>query len=144
MPGSDPCTNNTFLLEIDGIQQAAFSEVMIEGNKTDPILYRNGNEPTTVRKLAGLTVHRNVSLKWGITDSVELHNWRKQVVDGQMDKACRNCAVVCLDAVGNPAARWEMTRAWPCEYHGPNLNATGNEVAIESLVLCCEGVVRTQ
>ena len=40
-----------------------------------PIEYRDGSEPTTVRKMPGLKKYGNVTLKWGITDSVELSNW---------------------------------------------------------------------
>ena len=53
-------------------QQAAFSEVTIGDTTTDAIDYREGNEPTHVRKLSGLTKYGNVTLKWGITDSMDL------------------------------------------------------------------------
>jgi len=68
MARKDPLRNFRFRLEIDGIQQANFSEVAIGENTSDVIDYRDGNEPTHVRKLSGLTKYGNVTLKWGTTD----------------------------------------------------------------------------
>ncbi|MGP8330828.1 MAG: phage tail protein, partial [Methanosarcinaceae archaeon] len=56
---NDPYRNSRFLLEIDGIVQAGFSEVTIPDISTDIVEYREGNEDTTVRKLPGLTRYGN-------------------------------------------------------------------------------------
>ena len=73
----DPYKNFRFLVEIDGIVQAGFSEATIPDSSQDPIEYREGNEPPTVRKIPGIIKYGNVTLKWGITDSLDLYNWRK-------------------------------------------------------------------
>ena len=70
----DPYKNFRFLVEIDGITQAGFREVTIPDTAQDPVEYREGNEPITVRKLPGLIKYGNVTLKWGITDSLDLYN----------------------------------------------------------------------
>ena len=140
----DPFKNYRFLVEIDGITQAAFSEVTIPDSSQDPIEYREGNETPTVRKLPGLVKYGNVSLKWGITDSLELYNWRKQVEDGKVKDARKSIAIVVLDDEGNPATRWEFAEAWPTKYDAPDLNATGNEVAVENLEFVCERMERVQ
>ena len=36
--------------------------------------------------------------------------------------------------------RWHLRDAWPVKFEGPTLNATGNEVAIETLELAHEGL----
>jgi phage tail-like protein len=36
--------------------------------------------------------------------------------------------------------QWNITRAWPCKYMGPGMNAKNNEIAIESLEICHEGL----
>ncbi len=140
----DPYKNYRFLVEIDGITQAGFREVTIPDSTQDSIEYREGNEPTTVRKLPGLIKYGNVSLKWGITDSLDLYNWRKQVEDGKIKGARKNMAIVVLDDEGNQATRWEFSQAWPTKYDAPDLNATGNEIAIESLDIAHEGMKRTK
>jgi phage tail-like protein len=35
---------------------------------------------------------------------------------------------------------WKFRRAWPCKWSGPTLNARHNEVAIETLEICHEGL----
>lgn len=140
----DPYRNSRFLLEIDGIVQAGFSEVTIPDISTDPIEYREGNEDTTLRKIPGLTKYGNLILKWGITDSMELFEWRKQVIQGKTGEARKNIAVILQDEGGNPAARWEFKEAWPSNYDAPDLSAKGNEIAIETVEIVHEGMDRVQ
>lgn len=144
MARNDPYRNFRFLLEIEGIVQAGFSECTIPDTANEPIEYREGNEDTTVRKLPGLTKYGNITLKWGITDSLDLFNWRKQVMQGKMGDARRNIAIILHDEEGNPAARWEFREAWPSKYDAPDLNAKGNDVAIETMDIVHEGMERTQ
>ena len=39
-----------------------------------------------------------------------------------------------------PVTTWKVKEAWPCKVEGPTLNSTGNEVAVESIELCHEGL----
>jgi hypothetical protein len=53
MPRVDPYKNFRFLVEIEGITQAGFSECSGFGSEVEVIEYREGGEPTSVRKLPG-------------------------------------------------------------------------------------------
>ncbi len=138
----DPYRNSRFLLEIDGIVQAGFSDVTIPDISTDPIEYREGNEDTTVRKLPGLTKYGNLVLKWGITDSMELFEWRKLVIQGKTGEARKNIAVILQDEIGTEAARWNFREAWPIKYDAPDLSGKENDVAIETIEIAHEGMDR--
>jgi phage tail-like protein len=146
MAATDPLRNFRYRLEIDGIVQAGFSEVAIGDSSNDPIEYREGNELTTVRKLKGLNKYGNITLKWGLTDSVELSNWYQMVVDDATTLAAARRTVVIRiqDEAGADKAAYEVTRAWPTKYNPTDLNGKGNEVAIESLELANEGIRRIQ
>lgn len=146
MPANDPLRNFRYRLEIDGIVQAGFSEVAIGDASNDPIEYREGNEITTVRKLKGLNKYGNITLKWGLTDSIELSNWHRMVVDDSTPlSAVRRTVVIRIqNEAGEDKAAFEITRAWPTKYNPTDLNGKGNEVAIESLELANEGVRRIQ
>jgi phage tail-like protein len=146
MPANDPLRNFRYRLEIDGIVQAGFSEVAIGDASNDPIEYREGNEITTVRKLKGLNKYGNITLKWGLTDSIELSNWHRMVVDDATPLAAARKTVVIRiqDDTGADKAAYEITRAWPTKYNPTDLNGKGNEVAIESLELANEGIRRIQ
>ncbi len=139
---NDPYKGFRFLVEMDGIVQAGFSEVTIPDSAQDPIEYREGTDLPTVRKLAGLIKYGNVVLKWGTTDSLELFEWRKMVENGQMDNARKNMAVIVLNELGEPSARWEFREAWATKYDAPDLKSTGNEIAIETLEIAHEGMKR--
>ena len=138
-----PYRSFRFLLEIDGITQAGFSQATIPEVQTELVEYRNGDEAATNRKLAGRTAYGNLTLQTGITDSTELYEWRQSVTNGQIDDARRNIAVIVLDEEGEPGPRFEFTDAWPRQYDAPDLNATENNVAIESLEIVHEGMERT-
>jgi len=138
---NDPLRNFRFRLEISGISEAHFSEVSGFDISVDAIDYREGDDPTHVRKLPGLTKYANVTLKRGITDSMDLYNWHKDVVAGKIQR--KTVAIVVLDEEGKDKARFQITEAWPTKYDPMDLNAKGNDVSIETLELVNEGVERT-
>ena len=136
----DPLRNFRFRLEINGVQQAGFSEVSGFDITVDPIDYREGPDPTHVRKLTGLTKYGNITLKWGVTTSKELHDWHRRIVDGTIDR--KAVAIEVYDEANVAQARWEIAEAWPSKYDPMDLNAKGNDVSIEMLEICNEGVIR--
>ena len=140
-----PQRNTRYLLEIDGISKAGFSEVAIPEANTEIVEYREGTDPPTARKLSTLAAYGNLTLKWGVTsDALELYEWWSLVAQGKTDEARRPIAIVLLDEEGSPGARWEFVRAWCRQYDAPDLNATGNEVAIEEMEIVHEGMERRQ
>ena len=140
MGRNDPLRNFRFRVEIAGLQAAGFTEVSGLEIETEVIDYREGNEPAHVRRLPGLTKYGNVTLKWGITDSMELHDWHRQIVNGDIQR--RAVSIVIQDEEGQDRARFEVIEAWPCRYEANALDGEGNETAIESIELCNEGIRR--
>lgn len=136
----DPYRNFSFLVEIDGITQAGFSDCSGFGASTDPIEYREGGETKTVRKLPGLTKYTNITLKWGLTDSRELYSWYRDVVNGKIER--KSGSIILLDLEGNEKVRWNFFEAWPTKWDGPDFTAKGNDVAIETLELVHERIER--
>lgn len=139
---TDPYRNFRFRIEIDGIQTAAFSEATIPDTTTDPVDYREGTDPTTQRKLSGLTKYGNITLKKGLTDSMELYDWRKSVEQTGAVGARKNISLILIDEEGNDKARWDIVEAWPTKYDPSDFSAKGNEVVIETLEIVHEGVTR--
>jgi phage tail-like protein len=140
-----PYRNARFLLEFDDLVKAGFSSCTIPENSTEAVEYREGNERPTVRKLWGLNNYGTLSLEGGVTDdSMELYEWRKQVEQGNVDEARQDIAVIVLDEAGDPGPRWEFRNAWPTNYDAPDLDATGGEVAIESMEIEHEGMERVE
>jgi phage tail-like protein len=138
----DPFDNFNFLVEIDGIARAAFQQCSGFDSTIDVIEHREGGENTTPRKLPGLTKYSNISLQWGMTDDMELYTWHRDAVLGRFQR--RNLSIVLLDRLGQEKARWNCFNAWPTKYDGPDLNAEGNDVAIEKLEIAHEGIERVR
>jgi len=137
----DPYRNFNFLVELDGIAQASFTECTGLEATTEVIETREGGDNTTVRKLPGKTTYTDITLKWGLTDSDVMWKWRQQVIDGKVER--KNGSVVVYDLANrSEVVRWNFVNAWPTKWEGPALNASGKEVAIETLVLAHEGVKR--
>jgi phage tail-like protein len=137
----DPFRNFNFLIELEGIAQASFTECTGLGSTTEVIENREGGDNVTIRKLPGKTTYTDITLKWGVTSSTELYEWRQQIIDGLVFR--KNGSIVLFDLPNSEeVARWNFVRAWPTRYEGPSLNAKGNDIAIDTLVLAHEGLVR--
>jgi len=137
----DPYRSFNFLVELDGIAQASFTECSGLGSTTEVIENREGGDNTTVRKLPGKTTFTDITLKWGATSSIELWQWRLQIVQGQVVR--KNGAIVVYDLANRTeVVRWNFDRAWPTKWEGSAFNAKGSEILIETLVLAHEGLAR--
>lgn len=135
----DPYRGFNFRLEIGGLTVASFSEVsglVAEGDSVD---YREGDERQNwVRKLIGLRKFNQITLKRGYTKNRELWDWYGRIARGKNDR--RDGAIVLMDEARKDVLRWEFAKAWPNKVEGPSLNATNNEVSMESVELCHEGL----
>jgi phage tail-like protein len=137
----DPYGSFNFKVEIDDVIEAAFSEVTGLDSETDVVEYRNGTDDPTVRKLPGLHKQGNVTLKRGYTTSSGLFDWRKKVLDGEIER--KDVTITLYDELGvSGSARvtFSLRQAWPSKYQGPELKASANEIAIETVEFCHEGI----
>jgi phage tail-like protein len=135
----NPYLNFNFVVDLGAGDELGFSEVEAPTGEIEVIEYREGaDRVNTARKLPGLAKYPNVTLKRGITGRTDLFEWWKSVRDGQVMR--RNVTITLLDEQRQPVFRWLLRNAWPVKLEGPALNATGNEVAIETLELAHEGL----
>jgi phage tail-like protein len=136
----DPFASFNFKLEIAGITVAGFSECTGLNTEQNVIDYREGQEGITPRKLPGLTKFGNITLKRGITVDKTIFQWRKTVSDGDIER--KNLSVVLQNEKHDEVVRWNVVNAWPSKYVAPDLKATANEIAVESVELTHEGLER--
>jgi phage tail-like protein len=135
----NPYLNFNFLVDLGLGDEMGFSEVEVPSGEIEVIEYREGGDRVnSARKLPGLTKYPNVTLKRGITGRTDLFEWWKSVRDGQAQR--RNVTITLLDEQRQAVLRWHLRDAFPVKLEGPTLNATGNEVAIETLELAHEGL----
>jgi phage tail-like protein len=135
----DPLNGRNFIVEINGITQAGFSEVSGLGSSIQIIEYREGNDKTqSNQKLPGRVDYPNIVLKWGVTNNDELLKWHLELIKGDIKR--KNMRIVLMDASGTPRKAWKIREAWPAKWTGPVLNAESNDVAIETLEIAHEGI----
>lgn len=140
----DPYRSFRFRVEIGGVQQAGFNECTFGETSTEMVEYREGTDPTHGRKLSGQTKYGNVTLKWGITDSLELYEWYRKVVDKGALGNRQNVGITLVDEAGGDKCRWDLENAWPMKYKATDFNAKGNDVAIETLEMVTESYKRVK
>jgi phage tail-like protein len=97
-----------------------------------------------IKKVPGRIKLNNITLKRGITSTLDMWDWRGMVEAGQVDSARKNGSVVMFDTAGTEIARWDFVNAWPNKITGPTANATNNEVGIEELEITHEGYKRVK
>jgi phage tail-like protein len=134
----DPYAAFNFLVEIDGITKAGFSEVSGLDSETEVFDYKEGGVNEYLHRLPAQTKHSNIVLKNGITDSQELWEWRNKAALGKIER--KTGSIVLLNEAREEKMRWNFREGWPSKWSGPELKADGNEVAIETLEIVHEGI----
>jgi len=135
----DPYGAFNFLVEIDNVTVAGFSECSGLITETAVIEYRTGDEDTTVRKLPGLRKYTVITLKRGFTQDRDLWEWRKKVLNGRTERA--NGSIVLLNEAREEGLRFNFREGWPSKWEGPSFSAMINGTAVETLEISHEGLV---
>jgi phage tail-like protein len=137
----DPYRAYNFKLQIQGVTEGHFTEVSGMGVKVHAISYREGGVSQVVRRLPGRVEYADVTLRYGLTKSVELWNWFMTGMKGKVER--RNVSVLMVDGDGTTEVmRWNLFNAWLSDWRAAALDAMGKEVAIETLTLVCESIER--
>lgn len=138
----DPLKNFRYVLEIQGITQAGFSECTGFGSSVEVVEYREGGDPSFVRKLPGKNSFPDITLKWGLTDSRELYDWHATALAGKVER--KDGSIILRDDAGQDKVRWNFFGGWMSKYDAADLNAKGNEVAIETATISVERLERVK
>jgi len=142
----DPLISAQFAVEFQGVIVGAFQECTGMGSENEVVEYKASGPKGeyVICKVPGRLKWNNITLKRGITDAMDLWEWRKLVEEGKIDQARKNGSIVMFDQSGKELARWNFTNAWPCKLTGPSPNAGQNTAAIEELEITHEGYVRVK
>jgi len=140
VPGNrkDPYLAFNFVVEIDGIAVAGFSDVSGLNIETQVERKTFGGENHREYAFITQTKYTDITLKHGVTSDEYLWNWYEKVINGQITR--HNGSICLLDDVGNPIVWWDFLDACPIKWEGPAFSATSNAVAVETLVLTHNGI----
>ena len=135
---ADPYLGCAFLVELEGLVIAGFSEVSGLAAELEVLDYREGGVNDFAHRLPGPARYpTNLTLRRGITDSEELWDWWRDAVHGNVRRL--TCSVLLLDSSREVVRRWEFKGAYPVRWTGPELRAETGTIAVEAFELAHRG-----
>lgn len=137
----DPFVAFRFEVKVGDFAVAGFSECTGLTIETDVHDYQEGGENTYVHRFPTRTKYVNLVLKRGIVDRT-LFDWYIALTRGDVRR--HRVTITMRDPAGSsdPVAEWELQRAFPVKWQGPDLNATQNTIAVETLDLAHDGLIQ--
>ena len=133
---TDPHVAYRFTVEIEGIQEAYFTECSGFEAKMDVAEYKEGGLNDFIHKLPGRQSFSNVTLKRGVVNSVELWDWLERVVTARAKRdEKKNMSVVLHNQDGSEALRWNLIAAFPVKWSTPQMQSDQSSALLESLEL---------
>ena len=137
----DPFRAYNFALLIDGEEAGRFTEASGLGIKVDSIEYREGGVDSPLGRLPGQTRYNPLTLRYGVSRSRTLWDWFSATISGEVQR--RDVALVLSDNDGTTEAfRWTLHDAWIADWRAAQLDASENEIAIESMTIVYESLER--
>ena len=142
----DPYKNMKFRVRWDGRPVAGVSKISSLKRSTEPVSHREGGDPSSPRLQPSTWKFEPITLERGVTHDVEFENWANLIhsTDGDdamsLKKFRKDISIELLNEQGQVAKAYKVYRCWVSEYEAlPELDANGNAVAIERMVLQNEG-----
>ncbi|MEQ9289279.1 MAG: phage tail protein [Cyclobacteriaceae bacterium] len=121
-----------------GEEEWFFQEVSGLESEVDVLEYRHGkSKQFAVFKMPGMKKVSDITLKKGVfTGDTKLFEWFKKNKLNTIER--KTITISLLNENHKSEIVWTLTNAFPKKIESTNLNAQGNEVAIETIVLSHE------
>lgn len=147
----DPYKNFKFRIKWDGRYVAGVSKISALKRSTELVNHREGGDPSTDRISPGRTKFEPITLERGVTHDEDFEQWANKVYNTDGDAAMslkefrKDVIIELLNLQGVVAKAYKVYRCWVSEYQAlPEVDANANAVAIEMMVLQCEGWERDE
>ena len=144
----DPYKSFKFRVKWDSRYVAGVSKVGALKRTNEVVEHREGGDPSTVRKSPGQTKYEAITLERGVTHDPEFEKWTNKVwnygsglgAEVSLKDFRKNIIIEVYNEAGQVAIAYKVYRCWVSEYQAlPELDASGNAVAIQTLKLENEG-----
>ncbi|MHC5595435.1 MAG: phage tail protein [Nostoc sp.] len=133
-------STDCFFLECQGFKRTQdaieISEVTFQKGQS------KGQVVTT--KLPGNVKSGNLTLRRGITKSMDFWNWFEKVQQGKWSEQRRLVALSIYNQGNQEVARFELAGAWPASYKIADVNARSHDIEIEEVEVAFEGFKRVK
>ena len=144
----DPYKNFKFRVKWDGNYVAGVSKVSALSRTTEVVEHRTGGDPSSARLSPGQTKYEPITLERGVTHDVAFEQWANKVwnygsglgSEVSLKDFRKDLIIEVMNEAGQVAIAYKVYRCWVSEFQAlPELDASGNEVAIQSIQLQNEG-----
>jgi phage tail-like protein len=140
----DPYKSFMFRVKWDGQYVAGLSKMGALKRSTDPVVHRDGADPSHERKSPGKSKYDAVMLERGVTHDTAFAAWADLVHSLDNPISLRNfrkdITVDVFNEAGQVVLSYKLYRCWVSEYQAlPQLDAGSAAVAIETIKLELEG-----
>lgn len=144
----DPYKNFKFRVKWDGKYVAGISKVGALSRSTEVVEHREGGDPSTVRKSPGQSKYEAISLERGVTHDKDFEQWANKVwnwgsglgSEVSLQDFRKDIIIEVYNEAGQLVLAYKVYRCWVSEFQAvPELDASGNAVAIQSIKLENEG-----
>jgi phage tail-like protein len=145
----DPYKSFMFRVKWDGQYVAGLSKMGALKRSTDPVVHREGGDPSHERKSPGKTKYDAVTLERGKTHDLAFEAWANLVhsLDSPISLANfrKDIVVDVYNEANQKVLSYKLFRCWVSEYTAmPAFDAGTAAVAIESMKLEVEGWERDE
>jgi phage tail-like protein len=142
----DPYKNMKFRIKWDGKYVAGVSKISALKRSTEPVMHREGGDPSTSRVSPSVWKFEPITLERGVTHDPEFEAWASLVYSTggdaliSLEKFRKDLIIELLNEQGVVAKAYKVYRCWVSEYQAmPELDANAHAIAIEHMVLQNEG-----
>ena len=104
----DPLVQAHFYVSVDGhLDNMVFREASGIGSESEIVEYKGSTKDDyhTIQAIPGRLKWQKINLKRGITDSMEIYNWHKQIIAGQIQTNRKQVAIDALDGAADARGR---------------------------------------
>ncbi len=146
----DPYKNFKFRVLWEGSTTpvAGVSKISALKRTTEVVKHREGNDPSSSRKMPGRTEYEPITLERGVTHDSEFEKWANKVwnfdsglgSEVSLKDFRKNIMIELYNESGQLALRFKVFRCWVSEFQTlSDLDANANAVAIQTIKLENEG-----
>ena len=151
MPGlpslpQDALVAQRFKIEVKGTAIATFQEVSGITSELEVVTLKANDMlgKPVVKQMIGAQKPPTITLKRAADSSMDLWNWHKAALDGDLVGARREGSIVQLDFTHAEVARYNFFDAWISKLTATGMKAGDNTPSVEEVTIVCERLERVK
>jgi phage tail-like protein len=131
--------NFFFIVSVDNVKYGAFSECVLPSLSVKTEDVQEGGQNAYLHKLPISVDIGTFTLKRGLTRDLFFLKWYMQVMEGNIQGATRQVAVLLVNPDGSVITTWSFANAYPIKWRGPSMKSSESAIAIEEIEFAHHG-----